>query len=48
MTTQRGGMAWEVGGRFTREGIYAYLQLIDVDEWQKPTQHCKAIIYNQK
>ena len=31
MTTQRGGMAWEVGGRVKREGTYVYLWLIHVD-----------------
>ena len=30
-----------------REGIYVYLQLIHI-EWQKPTQHCKAIIFQLK
>ena len=34
----------QVGGRFKREGTYVYLWLIHVDIWQKPTQHCKAII----
>ena len=28
---QRGGMGWEMGGRFKREGIYVYLWLIDVE-----------------
>ena len=41
-------MGWEVGGRFMREGIYAYLRLIHVAVWQKPTQHCKAIILQLK
>ena len=36
---------WEMEGRFKREGIYVYLWLIHVDVWQKPTQHCKAIIF---
>ena len=31
-----------VGGR--RERTYVYLWLIHTDVWQKPTQHCKAII----
>ena len=40
---------WNVaGGIFKREGIYAYLWLIHVDEWQKPTQYCKAIILQLK
>ena len=48
VTTYRGGMGWEVGGRFQREGIYVYLWLIHVDVWQKPTQHCKAITLQLK
>ena len=39
------GMA---GGMLEREGIYAYLWLIDVAVWQKPTQHCKATILQLK
>ena len=31
-------------GRFKRDGIYVYLWLVCVNVWQKPTQHCKAII----
>ena len=41
-------MAWEVPRRFKREGTYAYLWLIHVDVWQKPTQHGKAIILQLK
>ena len=41
-------MGWEVGGSFKREGTYVYLWLIHVDGWQKPTQHCKAIILQLK
>ena len=37
-------MGRDVGGRFKREGTCAYLQVIRVDVWQKPTQYCKAII----
>ena len=33
-----------VGGRPKREGTYVYLQLIHPVLWQKPTQHCKAIL----
>ena len=33
-----------MGGRFRREGTYECLWLMHVDVWQKPTQHCKAII----
>ena len=32
------------GGRLRMERIYVYLGLIHVVVWQKPTQHCKAII----
>ena len=39
---------WEVGGRFSREGICVYLWLIHVDERQRPTQYCKAIILQLK
>ena len=35
------------GGRFKREGTYN-LCMIHVDEWQKPTQYCKAIIFQLK
>ena len=28
-----GGMGWEVGGRFKREGTCVYLWLIYVDVW---------------
>ena len=38
----------EVGGRLKREGTCVYLWLIHVDVWQKPTQHCKAIIVQLK
>ena len=37
-----------MGGRFKREGTYVYLWLILVDVWQKPTQYCKAIIFQLK
>ena len=42
------GLGWGVGGRFKREGTYVYLWLIYVVVWQKPTQHCKAIILQLK
>ena len=38
----------EVGGGFTREGSYVYLWLTHGDVWQKPIQHCKAIILQLK
>ena len=41
-------MGWEVGRRFKREGVYVYLWLMHVRVWQKPTQHCKAIILQLK
>ena len=34
-----------LGGRFQREGIYVYLELIRLAELQKPTQCYKAIIF---
>ena len=37
-----------VGGRVKREEIYVYLWLIYVVVWQKPIQHCKAIILQLK
>ena len=40
--------AWEVGGRFKREGTCVYLWLIHADEWQRPTQYCKAILLQLK
>ena len=41
-------MEWAVGGRVKKEGTCVYLWLIHVDVWQKPTQHCKAIILQLK
>ena len=38
-------MGWEMGGGVRREGTYVYLWLIDADVWQRPTQYCKAIIF---
>ena len=35
-------------GIFQQVGSYVYLWLIHVDVWQKPTQHCKAIILQLK
>ena len=37
-----------VGGSFKRERVYVYLWLINVVVWQKPIQHCKAIIFQSK
>ena len=38
----------EGGREVQREATYMYLWLIHVDIWQKPTQHCKAIILHLK
>ena len=46
-TSWRGGMAGE-GGRPKREVMYVYLWMIHAIVWQKPTQHCKAIIRQLK
>ena len=37
-------MECEVGGRFKREGTYAYIWLIHVDVWKKPVPYCKTIV----
>ena len=44
----RGVWCGWVGGRFKREGIYVYIQLIHVVVQQKPTQHCKTIMLQFK
>ena len=36
-----GGIRWEVGGRFKREGTYVYLWLIHVDVWQEKQNKTK-------
>ena len=41
-------MEWEVGGGVKKEGTWVHLWLIHIDVWQKPTQHCKAIILQLK
>ena len=43
-----GGVGWEVGRRFKREGTYVNLWLIHADGWQKPTQYCEAAIFHFK
>ena len=48
MTTYMGGMGWEMGGEFSREGTYVYLWLIHVDIRQGSTQYCNAIIFQLK
>ena len=44
VTTSRGGMGWEVGGRLRKDGRRVYLWLMHVDGRQGPPQRCKAII----
>ena len=41
--TKRCGKAWEVGGRFKREGTCVNLWLIYGDVWQKSNQYYKTI-----
>ena len=48
VTILKGGMGWDVGGRFKRKGTYVYLWLIPAYVWHKPTQNCKAIILKLK
>ena len=48
VTTYRGGMGWELGRRFKREGTYVYIWPIHVDVWQKPTQCCESVILQLK
>ena len=36
------------GGRLKREGTHVYFWLIHTVVWQKPAQHCKAIIFQLK
>ena len=48
VTTYRGRMGREMGGRFWREGTHVYLWLIHVDVWQNPSQYCKVIILQFK
>ena len=43
---RRGGMGWEVGGRFKKKRTY--VSLCHVDVWQKLTQYCKAIMLQLK
>ena len=40
----QGWMGREMEGRFKRERTYVYLRLIHVEDWQKTTKFCKAII----
>ena len=36
------------GGRLKREGMYVYIELIQVVVQQKLTQHCKVIMFQLK
>ena len=38
----------EVGGMFKNKGTYVDLWLIDVDVWDKSTQHCEIVILQLK
>ena len=43
------GWDGEEGGKEVQGGgSYVFLWLIHVDVWQKPTQHCKAVIFQLK
>ena len=44
------GALWHAAGgrRFTREAVCVHLGLIHAGVWQKPTQYCKAIIFQLK
>ena len=48
VTTQKGGMGWELGRGFKGEGTYVYLWLIHVNVWQKQTQYCEVTILQFK
>ena len=37
-----------MGGRFKKEGIYVYIELLHIVVQQKLIQHCKAIIFQFK
>ena len=41
-------MGWGMEESLKGEGTRVYLWLIHVVVWQKPTQHCKAIILQLK
>ena len=43
ITTERGGMGSEVGGKFKRARTLPYLWLLHVDVWQKPTQYYASV-----
>ena len=41
-------MSWKVVGSVKRDRTCVYLWLIHVDVWKKPTQYCKAVIFQLK
>ena len=48
VTIWRGGIWWDVGQSFKKEGTYVCLWLTHDDIWQKSAQYCKAIILQLK
>ena len=46
LSTYKGGMGREMGGRFKRKRIYVYQWLIHDEIWQKTTNFCKAIQFS--
>ena len=46
VSTQRGGMGREMGGRFKREGIYVYLWLIQVKVDREQQNSVKQLSFN--
>ena len=48
VTSQRGGMGGQMGGRLQREEVRVYLRLVHIVVQQKPTQPCKPIILQFK
>lgn len=48
VTTLRGQMGWEAGGRFKMGGTHVYLWLTRVDVWQRPAQYCRAVVLLKK
>ena len=48
VTTKRGGMGYEMEGRFKKEKTYVCPRLIHVHVRHKPTQYCEVIILQLK
>ena len=46
VSTSRGGMGREMGGRFKREGTYVHLWLIHVEVQQKTQNSVKQLSFN--